>query len=128
LSTDVAGTPANIAAGAPVLPGPVAPGPLDGEQARAIAALAEAATGPDSTYRAMISGLAVEAGAATHRADLQAQVADSARQQADSVGAVSIDEEMANLTAAQRAFEASARVMTAVNDMLGFLIERTAAH
>lgn len=128
LSTDVAGTPANIAAGAPVLPGSVAPGPLDGEQARAIAALAEAATGPDSTYRAMISGLAVEAGAATHRADLQAQVADSARQQADSVGAVSIDEEMANLTAAQRAFEASARVMTAVNDMLGFLIERTAVH
>ena len=32
---------------------------------------------------------------------------------------------MANLTAAQRAFEAAARVLTAVDEMLGILIERT---
>jgi flagellar hook-associated protein 1 len=122
LSTDVAGQPANIAAGAP---GPPLPGALDGEQARAIANLAEAATGPDSSYHAMIASLAVETGAASRRADLQGQVADTAREQADSFGAVSLDEEMANLTAAQRAFEASGRVLTAVDDMLAFLIERT---
>ena len=125
LSADVAGQPANIAAGAPVLPGPTAPGPLDGEQARAIAVLAESASGADSKYHAMISGLAVETRVASRRADLQDQVSDTANQQADSVGSVSLDEEMANLTAAQRAYEASARVMTAVDDMLGFLIERT---
>ncbi len=125
LSTDVAGNPANIAAGAPVLPGPTAPGALDGEQARAIAALAEATTGPDSAYHALISGLAVETSTASRRSDLQDQVADTAKLQADSVGAVSLDEEMANLTAAQRAFEAAGRVLTAVDEMLSFLIERT---
>jgi len=125
LSVDVAGLPNRIAAGAPVLPGPVAPGPLDGEQARLIAALAGSATGADSQYHSLITSLAVETSVSFQRAALQDQVADSAKQQADSVGAVSIDEEMANLTAAQRAFEASARVMTAIDDMLGFLIEHT---
>jgi flagellar hook-associated protein 1 FlgK len=125
LSTDVLGQPANIAAGAPVLPGPTAPGALDGDQARAIAVLAESASGADSKYHALISGLAVETRVASRRADLQDSVSDTANQQADSVGSVSLDEEMANLTAAQRAYEASARVMTAVDDMLGFLIERT---
>lgn len=125
LSTDVAGQPANVAAGAPVLPGPVAPGPLDGEQARAMAALAESATGPDSIYHSMITTLAVETRSATQRANIQAQVADAAVRDADSVGSVSLDEEMANLTAAQRAFEAAARVLTTIDEMLGFLIERT---
>ena len=125
LSTDVAGQPSKIAAGAPVLPGPVAPGPLDGEQARAIALLAGSATGADSQYHSLITNLAVETSVAFQRAELQDQVADSAKQQADSVGAVSVDEEMANLTAAQRGYEASARVLTAVDDMLAFLIEHT---
>ncbi|MCU1364767.1 MAG: flagellar hook-associated protein FlgK, partial [Ilumatobacteraceae bacterium] len=125
LSTDVDGLPANIAAGQPVLPGPTAPGPLDGEQARLIAGLAESTTGPDSKYQSLIANLAVETSVAAQRADLQDQVADTANTQADSVGAVSIDEEMANLTAAQRAFEASGRVLTAIDDMLGFLLEHT---
>ena len=125
LSVDVAGLPANVAAGAPVLPGPVAPGALDGEQARRIADLADLSTGADSLYQSMITQLAVETRAAKNRADIQGQVADNASRDADSVGAVSLDEEMANLTAAQRAFEANARVLTTIDDMLGFLIERT---
>ncbi len=125
LSTDVAGQPANIAAGAPVLPGPTAPGPLDGEQARLIAALADSATGPDRTYQSMVTTLAVETRAANNRATIQEQIADTAVRDADSVGAVSIDEEMAMMISAQRAFEANARVMTVVDEMLGFLIERT---
>jgi flagellar hook-associated protein 1 FlgK len=125
LSVDVAGQPANIAAGAPVLPGPVAPGVLDGEMARQIAALADAATGADTKYQSLITTLAVETRSVKGRASIQDQVADNAIRDADSVGSVSIDEEMANLTAAQRAFEANARVITAVDEMLGFLIERT---
>ena len=77
LSVDVAGIPANIAAGAPVLPGPVAPGALDGEQARAIAQLADAATGADSKYDALVTGLAVETRGAFRRASIQEQIADA---------------------------------------------------
>ena len=124
LSVDVQGQPGNIAAGAPVLPGPVAPGVLDGEQARAIARLADSPTGADTRYQSMITSLAVETRSAKNRSEIQAQVADNAVRDADSVGAVSVDEEMTNLIAAQRGFEANARVLTAVDEMLGFLIER----
>ncbi len=124
LSTDVDGLPSNIAAGAPVLPGPTAPGPLDGEQARSIALLADAAASPDSQYQSLVTALSVETRASRSRADIQEQVADTAIREADSVGSVSIDEEMAALTAAQRAYEANARVITTIDEMLGFLIER----
>ncbi|MGH9134080.1 MAG: flagellar hook-associated protein FlgK [Ilumatobacteraceae bacterium] len=125
LSVDVAGTPANIAAGEPQFPGPTAPGSLDGEQARAIAALADSAGGADARYRALIAGLAVETRGAIRRAEIQAQVTDAAISDAESVGSVSIDEEMANLVGAQRAYEASARFLTVVDELLGVLIERT---
>lgn len=125
LSADVLGQPANVAAGAPVLPGPVAPGPLDGEQARRIAALAESASGADAQYQSLVTTLSLETRAARSRFDIQEQVADTAMRDAASVGSVSIDEEMVALTMAQRAYEANARVMTAIDEMLGFLIERT---
>ncbi len=122
LSGDVAGQPAQIAAGAPVLPGPTPPGPLDGELAREIAAIADRATGPDSEYRSLVSTLGAQVSDATRRNSVQAQVALNAATAADSVGGVSVDEEMANLIAAQRAYEASARVLTTVDEMLGVLM------
>lgn len=122
ISSDVAGQPNKIAAGAPVLPGPTAPGPLDGEQARAIAALAGAATGPGASYRALVSTLGVEARAAVRRDAIQGTVTAAAEATAAEVGGVSLDEEMANLVASQRAFEASAKVLNTIDDLLGTLI------
>lgn len=125
LSADVAGAPGNIAAGQPVLPGPTAPGPLDGEQARAIAAIADQINGPGNRYRTMVAELGIEVRSASRNAQIQSDVVQSAEARAQSVGGVSLDEEMVNLMASQRAYEASARVLTAVDDMLGILIERT---
>jgi len=120
----VKGQPANIGAGAP-LGGGGAPGPLDGGQARALGRLADATTGAAASYRSLVGGLASETKAATSRAAIQDQVAEAAIRDAASVGSVSIDEEMTTMVAAQRAFEANARVITVIDDMLGFLIERT---
>ena len=124
LSADVAGQPERIAAGEPD-PGPVAPGRFDGERARAMAALAGAATGPDARYRSMVSTLGVEVRTAVRRDEIQGQLVQAAANRADSVGGVSIDEEMANMMAAQRGFEAAARVLTAIDEMMGVLIQRT---
>lgn len=125
LSADVLDQPNNIAAGAPVLPGPTAPGPLDGEQARAIGALAGSATGPGATYQSLVSKLGVEARTAIRRDAIQETVTAAAQQTAAEVGSVSLDEEMTNLMAAQRAYEANARVLTTIDSLLGTLIERT---
>lgn len=125
LSADVVGQPQNLAAGAPVFPGPVAPGPLDGGMASQIAQIAESATGPDSVYRSLVADLGVETRAAVQRSDVQGQVTAAAQRVADSVGSVSIDEEMVAMVAAQRGYEASARVLTAVDQLLETLINRT---
>ncbi|HWM20025.1 MAG TPA: flagellar basal body rod C-terminal domain-containing protein, partial [Ilumatobacteraceae bacterium] len=85
----------------------------------------DAAGGADSQYRALIAGLAVETRGAIRRADNQAHITDTAISDAESVGSVSIDEEMANLVGAQRAYEASARFLTVVDELLGTLIQRT---
>jgi flagellar hook-associated protein 1 FlgK len=125
IGADLLGHPERVAAGAPVLPGPTAPGALDGEQARTISALMEAPMGPDAQYRSMVAALGVETRGAMRRADVQNQVTNAAAVDAESVGGVSLDEEMANLVSAQRGYEANARVLTAVDEMLGVLINRT---
>ena len=124
LSTDVAGQPDHIAAAAPG-PGPGLPGRLDGELARSMASLAGAPNGPDARYRSMVSTLGVEVRTAVRRDEIQGQLVQAAANRADSVGGVSIDEEMANMMSAQRAFEAAARVLTAVDEMISTLIQRT---
>lgn len=124
LSADVAGQPEHVAAAAPG-PGPGLPGRFDGELARSIAGLANAPDGADARYRSMVSTLGVEVRSAVRRDEIQGQLVQAAANRADAVGGVSIDEEMANMLSAQRAFEAAARVLTAVDEMMGILIQRT---
>ena len=119
LSADVVGQPERLAAGAA---GPVPPGAFDSEQALRLAALSERPDGADSVYRTMISGLGVETRAAFRRQSIQEDVTRAAANQAESVGGVSVDEEMANLIGAQRAYEASARVLTTIDELLGVLM------
>jgi len=50
---------------------------------------------------------------------------DSASDRRQSVSGVSMDEEMAHLVQFQRAYQASARAMSTMDDMLDVLINRT---
>lgn len=120
LSDDVAGKPQAIAARS--IDGGVVGGPLDGSNAARIAGLMDAPGGPDEAYRAMIAELAVDTRAAIRRHEIQQHVMVSARNDADSVGAVSLDEEMVALVEAQRAFEAAARFITVVDELLATLM------
>lgn len=56
---------------------------------------------------------------------MQSRVAQQATADRQSATAVSLDEEMTSLVASQRAYEASARVITAVDQLLDQLINRT---
>jgi flagellar hook-associated protein 1 FlgK len=83
------------------------------------------ATNVDDRYQRLVNGFgSIVAGAqglVDNQAALTAQV-DSAREQ---LTGVSLDEETVNMLAAQRAYEAAARVMTTVDSVLDTLINRT---
>lgn len=116
LSAEITGSPRAIAARSD------GGGLLDGSNAARIAALMDAPGGPDERYRALIAELGVDTRAAIRRDDIQQHVMVSARNDADSVGAVSLDEEMVALVEAQRAFEAAARFITVVDELLATLM------
>jgi flagellar hook-associated protein 1 len=119
LDAAVAGQPENIAAAA-------ASGAVeDGDIARQIAAISISTSGADSKYRDLIAQLGVDTKLAGGRESAQATLAESLDASLKEVSGVNIDEETVDIMAAQRAFQASARVITAVDEMLQTLIERT---
>ena len=72
----------------------------------------------------MVGRLGVEVNAAVRRSDLQATIVTQITGERDSVSGVNLDEEMASLVMFQRAYEASARLLTTVDEMLDTLINR----
>ena len=54
-----------------------------------------------------------------------AALADAVQDRRESVAGVSLDEEMGNLIKFQRAYQASARAMSTMDEMLDVLINRT---
>jgi flagellar hook-associated protein 1 len=100
-------------------------GGLSGSNADALAVLGDRSDGADATYRDMTVGLGLAAQTAARRADIQSRVTteiDAAR----AAGAgVNLDEEMTNMLAYQRAYEAAARLLTTIDGVLDVLINRT---
>jgi flagellar hook-associated protein 1 FlgK len=119
LSADVAGQPSRIALAA------AGSGVLDVSIAQQMAALAGSATGPDSAYQQMVGRIGVATQTAARRETIQESVIQSADDARLSVSGVSLDEELTSLVQSQRAYEASARVLTTVDQMLDVLINRT---
>jgi flagellar hook-associated protein 1 FlgK len=120
LSSDVDGQPSRIALGA------LGGGALDGSVGHQLGAAGALSTSPDAIHRAMIGRLGVEAQTATTRAATQARFVVEAENQRTAVSGVNLDEEMTNLVMSQRAYESSARLLSAVDEMLDTLINRTA--
>jgi flagellar hook-associated protein 1 FlgK len=115
-------TLANIAAAA----APNAPG--DGSVALAMTNVQRelltvgGATTLNQYYTGQVGALGLEIQRAAASAADRALVAKSLNDQRESVGGVSLDEEAANLVQSQRAYQAAARLMTTVDEMLDRVI------
>ncbi len=119
VSTDVAGQPSKLALAA------AAGGALDATIGHALGAMSASATGPDSVYRSYLGVMGVESQTMQTRATTQDTITTSADTARKSVSGVNLDEEMTQLVASQRAYQASARLMTTIDEMLDTLINRT---
>ena len=118
MSADVVDQPRRLAIAT------VGAGQLDASVAQQLAGLRDAAGGPDDQYADLVGGLGVRVGSARARASAQESVLLRIDEARLSARGVNIDEEMIDLVAAQRAYEASARMINAVDEMLDILVNR----
>lgn len=80
---------------------------------------------PDAAYAALITALGAETQGAKTRAESESAVAQLLERRRQSAAGVSLDEEAVNMLRYQRAYEAAARVITAIDEMLDKLINST---
>ncbi len=118
VSADITGTDAIAAARAGY-------GPLDGGIALDLAELGGSVSGADALYRAYIVALGVDGQTVQHRHDIQTQTMNQVDSSRSSLAGVNIDEEMVNMVQFQHAYDAAARFMTSIDEMLDTLINRT---
>jgi flagellar hook-associated protein 1 FlgK len=95
-------------------------GRLDASVAVAIAAL-----DMGSSYRSLVTDFGVKVASARRVEANQGLLTSQVDATRESLSGVSIDEEMVNLLAAQRAYEGASRVITSLDSVLDTLINRT---
>jgi flagellar hook-associated protein 1 FlgK len=113
--TDVSGL-ATAAAGA---------GNLDGSNADAIAALGTGNASPDNVWSSFVTRTGVASRSEMQQAVLGELAASAAVGNQLSNASVDLDEENINMLTHQVAYQGAARVMTAIDEMLDTLINRT---
>ncbi len=102
-------------------------GALSGTNAVAMAALGDNANiGP--AYRSIVSGLGSTLQLSQQQEAAQKVVQDQANTMRGAISGVSMDEEITNLTSFQRAYEASSRFISVVDQMLDKLVNGTGVH
>ena len=98
---------------------------MDGSNADATSQLGVGAGSPDSVWSSFVTKL----GSTSQSEQQQSKLADASATSATSMQAsgasVDLDEESMNMLTYQHAYQAAARVMTAVDDMLDTLINKT---
>jgi flagellar hook-associated protein 1 FlgK len=100
-------------------------GVLDNDNADLISQLRLSSTGVDATYRQMIVDLGVQGSVTERNFAIQQVVTTQVDNSRDAVAGVNIDEEMTNMMSYQHAYSAASRLVTAVDEMLDQLINRT---
>ncbi|MDP5226353.1 MULTISPECIES: flagellar hook-associated protein FlgK [Arthrobacter] len=100
-------------------------GALDGSTADAISQLGARPGSPDSKWSAFVAATGGAAKSALQQANLTDTAASNAKSAQASGASVSLDEENTNLLAAQHAYQAAARVLTAIDQALDTLINHT---
>jgi flagellar hook-associated protein 1 len=115
LITDPAGLAASAISGA---------ASADGNHALAMGRLGETG-GVDSDYRQLITGLGVQSSVSARNLTIQATIAGSVDATRESTSGVSLDEEMTQMLAFQHGYEAAARMITAMDEVLDTLINNT---
>jgi len=100
-------------------------GNLDASNALAMSSFGDVPGGADVEYRQLIATLASQSQQATQRTQIQQTVTTSVDTLVESTQGVSIDEEASSLLTYQRAYQASSRVLTTVDELLDTLINST---
>jgi flagellar hook-associated protein 1 len=95
----------------------------ENDVAQAIASLRGGTT--DQMYQALVAKIGTESQAAVRAQSTAQSLVDSIDDRRQSVAGVSLDEEMTNLIRFQRGYQASARTMTTLDEMLDTLVNRT---
>jgi flagellar hook-associated protein 1 FlgK len=98
--------------------------PGNGENAFQIASLRGGAA-IDGTYATLVTGIGGDSQSAKRNAENSRVLVDALSNRRDSISGVSLDEEMVNLTRFQRGYQASARALSAMDEMIDLLINRT---
>ncbi len=97
------------------------PGTLDGSVALQIAGL----RGAGDAYREIVVRLGVASQTAQRRLGLQNAVVEQVRAEQEAANGVNLDEELSDLVRFQRAFEASSRFISSVDELLNTLVNGT---
>lgn len=100
-------------------------GKLDGTLADKISQLGTGAGSPDNFWTNVVTGIGVRSRGAQQHESLSAAAETSAVTGRASSASVSLDEENVSLLTNQHAYQAAARVMTAVDEALDVLINHT---
>ena len=100
-------------------------GALDGSMADRISQLGTGSGSPDKLWSGFVTGMGAAARAEMQQATLAGVAASSAAGMQQAGSGVDLDEENMNLLAYQHAYQGAARVMSAIDEMLDTLINRT---
>jgi flagellar hook-associated protein 1 FlgK len=98
---------------------------LDGSNAQAIAAMGLLPNGADAIYRTLVAKLGSDSAQATQQSATQAAITSNVDTLQSQASGVSYDDEVTNLLTFQRAYQASSRVLTTIDEMLDTLINHT---